>query len=95
MPLLRLKKPHLVTLFWLTSLQNMRSVNRPRREWVPSDKSLTQHSRAANEKPPKLEKKYLAKYDSSFVPIHLFLLFLQGWNEKHIQFTPNFNDCVW
>ena len=42
MPLLRLKKPHLVTLFWLTSLQNMRSVNRPRREWIPSDKSLTQ-----------------------------------------------------
>ena len=40
MPLLRLKKPpgNIVLLF--ASLENVRSVNHPRREWAPSDKSL-------------------------------------------------------
>ena len=40
MTLLRLKKPHLVTLFLFSSLENVKSVNCPRREWIPSDNTL-------------------------------------------------------
>ena len=53
MTLLKLKKPHQVTLFLFSSLENVKSVNCPRREWIPSDESLfqTRHSNQSQSRP--------------------------------------------